>query len=171
MCPKITLLLLKGVELPELAGMPPAGADDSADDSKLEEGGEDEADAEFEALLSGKTKTPSTAKKTKKRSSSTDSESSVTKKAKSAKKPKNNGTADEDMVNSHSGKKKSVKDAVSNFLNRPMLDRPASPSLDISTSSQILRDKDIQASSLKFGFLGKKAFIFGHIDNHAMIVH
>ena len=46
-----------------------------------------------------------------------------------------------------------------------MLDRPASPSLDISTSSQILRDKDIQASSLKFGFLGLGIMGSGIVKN------
>jgi len=160
----------RGIDLPELPGLPPAGADDSADESKLE--GDDEADAEFDALLSGGSasakKTPSTAKKAKKRTSSTDSESSVgTKKPKSAKKSKpNNGTAEEEpeLVN-HSSKKKSVKDAVRNFLDRPVLDRPASPSLNISTSSQILRDKDIQASSLKFGFLGLGIMGSGIVKN------
>ena len=44
----------------------------------------------------------------------------------------------EAIVNHGSAKKKSVKDAVSNFLNRPMLDRPASPSLDLSISSQVV---------------------------------
>jgi len=171
----------KGIELPELKT---GSADESADDSKLE----DAADAEFNALLSADKKaaaaaagaTPSsTAKKAKKRSASTDSDtdSSSTKKPKGRPDKKNrNGTAmadlssvDEDndsaspMVN-HS-KKKSVRDAVSNFLDRPKLDRPASPSLDISTSSQILRDKDIQPSKLSFGFLGLGIMGSGIVKN------
>jgi len=164
----------KGIHLPELKG---GSADDSADDSKLE----DAADAEFNALLTPKSGgTPSTAKKAKKRSASTDSDSSSSKKPKGRPEKKNrNGTAevssaDEEaaaadgresspMVN-HS-KKKSVRDAVSNFLDRPTLDRPASPSLDISTSSQILRDKDIQPSKLSFGFLGLGIMGSGIVKN------
>ena len=116
-------------------------------------------------------KTPSTAKKAKKRTSSTDSESSAsaTKKPKSAKK-KSNGTAALDNDADDSGlfssqKKKSGTSTVSNFLNRPTLDRPASPTIDISTSSQILRDKDIQASTLKFGFLGLGIMGSGIVKN------
>lgn len=163
----------KGIELPKLENA--GSADDSADDSKLD----DTADAEFNALLSGEAagnKTPSsTAKKAKKRSASTDSESSSSKKPKGRPEKKNrNGTA-ESMLNdeedresspmvNHS-KKKSVRDAVSNFLDRPTLDRPASPSLDISTSSQILRDKDIQPSKLSFGFLGLGIMGSGIVKN------
>jgi len=169
----------KGVELPDLPGIErttsDAGGGDTTDDSRA---AGDEADAEFDALLgapgatphaaAGNAKrTPSTAKKGKKRTSSTDSESSANKKPKSAK--KRNGTSEpeeaEAIVNHSSQKKKSVTDAVSNFLNRPMLDRPASPSLDLATSSQILRDKDIQASSLKFGFLGLGIMGSGIVKN------
>merc|ERR1711974_587469 len=64
----------KGTNLPELPNIP---APSDLNDSKAGGGGDDpdEADAEFDALLSGKT--PSTAKKAKKRTSSTDSESSA----------------------------------------------------------------------------------------------
>jgi len=158
-----------GVELPDLPGMPTmsdVGGD--TDDSRA---GGDEADAEFDALLGSAKKTPSsTAKKAaKKRTSSTDSESAVSaKKPKSAKKKNGMSSETEEaeaIVNHGSAKKKSVKDAVSNFLNRPMLDRPASPSLDLSISSQILRDKDIQASPLKFGFLGLGIMGSGMVKN------
>ena len=46
--------------------------------------------------------------------------------------------------------------AVSGLLDRPTLARPASPSIgiDLVTSSQTLREKDIQPSKLTFGFLG-----------------
>ena len=46
--------------------------------------------------------------------------------------------------------------AVSGLLDRPTLARPASPSIgiDLVTSSQTLREKDIQPSKLNFGFLG-----------------
>jgi len=167
----------KGIELPKLE-VAAGSADESADDSKLE----DAADAEFNALLSGDAagaaaKTPSsTAKKAKKRSASTDSDSSSSKKPKGRPDKKNrNGTA-EAVLNEEDGdresspmvnhsKKKSVRDAVSNFLDRPTLDRPASPSLDISTSSQILRDKDIQPSKLSFGFLGLGIMGSGIVKN------
>ena len=151
----------KGIDLPELKA-----PDTDADDSKM-----DDSNAEFDALLSEK-KTP--AKKAKKRASSTDSESSSSKKPKGRPDKKNRngndflGDDDDDresspMVN-HS-KKKSVRDAVSNFLDRPTLNRPASPSLDISTSSQILRDKDIQPSSASFGFLGLGIMGSGIVKN------
>ena len=47
--------------------------------------------------------------------------------------------------------------AVAGLLDRPaVLARPASPStaVDLVTSSQTLREKDIQPSKLNFGFLG-----------------
>lgn len=52
--------------------------------------------------------------------------------------------------------KKSSAAAVSGLLDRPTLARPASPSIgiDLVTSSQTLREKDIQPSKLNFGFLG-----------------
>ena len=55
---------------------------------------------------------------------------------------------------SYSVKKSSA--AVSGLLHRPTLARPASPStgIDLVTSSQTLREKDIQPSKLTFGFLG-----------------
>lgn len=156
----------KGVEIVPLN----VGAgNESADDLKG-----DDADAEFDALISGdsaKKKTPSTAKKAKKRSASTDSESSSSKRPKGRSEKKKNGTdmEHEDRESSpllvNHSKKKSVRDAVSNFLDRPAINRPASPSLDISTSSQILRDKDIQPSKLNFGFLGLGIMGSGIVKN------
>jgi len=159
----------KGTNLPELPNIP--APSDLNDSKAVDTDDPDEADAEFDALLSGG-KTPSTAKKAKKRTSSTDSESSAsaTKKPKSAKK-KSNGTAaldndaDDSGLFSSQNKKKSGTSTVSNFLDRPTLDRPASPTIDISTSSQILRDKDIQASTLKFGFLGLGIMGSGIVKN------
>merc|ERR1712156_1305854 len=57
--------------------------------------------------------------------------------------------------------------AVSNLLDRPSLARPASPSLDMDlvTSSQILREKDIQPSKLSFGFLGLGIMGSGIVKN------
>ena len=57
--------------------------------------------------------------------------------------------------------------AVSNLLDRPSLARPASPALDMDlvTSSQILREKDIQPSKLNFGFLGLGIMGSGIVKN------
>ena len=51
---------------------------------------------------------------------------------------------------------KKSNSAVSGLLDRPALARPASPTtgIDLVTSSQTLREKDIQPSKLSFGFLG-----------------
>ena len=64
---------------------------------------------------------------------------------------------------SYSVKKSSA--AVSGLLDRPTLARPASPStgIDLVTSSQTLREKDIQPSKLTFGFLGLG--IMGWVEN------
>ena len=61
---------------------------------------------------------------------------------------------DQSPLPSYSVKKSSA--AVSGLLDRPTLARPASPStgIDLVTSSQTLREKDIQPSKLTFGFLG-----------------
>merc|ERR1711997_873071 len=55
----------------------------------------------------------------------------------------------------------------SNLLDRPSLARPASPALDMDlvTSSQILREKDIQPSKLNFGFLGLGIMGSGIVKN------
>lgn len=57
--------------------------------------------------------------------------------------------------------------AVSGLLDRPTLARPASPSIgiDLVTSSQTLREKDIQPSKLNFGFLGLGIMGSGIVKN------
>lgn len=57
--------------------------------------------------------------------------------------------------------------AVSGLLDRPALARPVSPSvgMDLVTSSQILREKDIQPSKLNFGFLGLGIMGSGIVKN------
>jgi len=57
--------------------------------------------------------------------------------------------------------------AVSGLLDRPTLARPASPSMgiDLVTSSQTLREKDIQPSKLNFGFLGLGIMGSGMVKN------
>jgi len=57
--------------------------------------------------------------------------------------------------------------AVSGLLDRPTLARPASPSIgiDLVTSSQTLREKDIQPSKLNFGFLGLGIMGSGMVKN------
>jgi len=66
---------------------------------------------------------------------------------------------------SYSVKKSSA--AVSGLLDRPTLARPASPStgIDLVTSSQTLREKDIQPSKLTFGFLGLGIMGSGMVKN------
>jgi len=67
----------------------------------------------------------------------------------------------------HAPTMKKSSAAVSNLLDRPSLARPASPSLDMDlvTSSQILREKDIQPSKLSFGFLGLGIMGSGIVKN------
>merc|ERR1719312_825510 len=68
---------------------------------------------------------------------------------------------------SSSAVKKSSAAAVSGLLDRPTLARPASPSIgiDLVTSSQTLREKDIQPSKLNFGFLGLGIMGSGMVKN------
>jgi 3-hydroxyisobutyrate dehydrogenase len=54
---------------------------------------------------------------------------------------------------------------VSSFLDRPTAERPASPSFNITSSSKILLDKDIQPSNLSFGFLGLGIMGSGIVKN------
>jgi len=132
-----------------------------------------EEDAEFDALFgnsSGK-KTPKSSKKRPPTSTDSD-DSSTTGSSKPKGKPKkkkrveDNGMSfDRESSPSLMNHSKRKSDAVSNFLDRPTLDRPASPSLDIGTSSQILRDKDIQPSKLNFGFLGLGIMGSGIVKN------
>jgi len=69
------------------------------------------------------------------------------------------------QASSGAGKKSSA--AVAGLLDRPRLDRPVSPSvgMDLVTSSQILREKDIQPSKLHFGFLGLGIMGSGIVKN------
>merc|ERR1712241_1473314 len=135
-------------------------------------GNEDDEDAEFDALFS-ETKTPPTSSsKPKKRVKSGDgTEDEATPKAKKVKTPSkkdaavvkseeeldDNLSTGEDDTPNHVNNRKSASSAVSSFLDRPYLNRPppSSPTLiDMSSASKVLADKDIQPSSLKFGFLG-----------------
>lgn len=63
------------------------------------------------------------------------------------------------------GKRSSA--AVTGLLDRPTLARPVSPAIgmDLVTSSQTLRDKDIQPSKLNFGFLGLGIMGSGMVKN------
>ena len=70
---------------------------------------------------------------------------------------------DNEMPSNHVNNRKSASSAVSSFLDRPYLNRPppSSPTLiDMSSTSQTLAEKDIQPSTLKFGFLGLGACRF-----------
>ena len=142
-----------------------------------------EKDAEFDALMSGEKPKKTPAKSGgKKRSISQDSDEGNSNGTSSAKKPKgsakkkarndseNHTTAsDNDRDGSpplmnHSSKK-SASSAVSNFLDRPTVECPASPGMDVSTSSQTLKDKAIEPSSLNFGFLGLGIMGSGIVKN------
>merc|ERR1719158_1239560 len=65
------------------------------------------------------------------------------------------------------GNKKSSAAAVAGLLDRPTLARPVSPAIgmDLVTSSQTLREKDIQPSKLNFGFLGLGIMGSGMVKN------
>lgn len=134
-----------------------AAAAAAADDDE-----DDDDDAEFDALFS-ENKKPSSAKK--KRQLSADSD-----KAKKAKKARSDDLAQEEreespLLSNHSNNK-SRTSAVSNFLDRPLLDRPTSPTLiDMSSTSKILTEKDIQPSKLNFGFLGLGIMGSGIVKN------
>ena len=125
---------------------------------------DEERDAEFDALFSKK-KTP----RTKKRSFSNDSGESGS----SAKKARGRKNGDFDRESSpllanHGSAKKSTSSAVSNFLDRPTLKRPDSPDLDqllTSESSQTVKDRTIEPSTLNFGFLGLGIMGSGMVKN------
>jgi len=74
---------------------------------------------------------------------------------------------DSSPVPSYSSGLKKSSAAVSGLLDRPTLARPASPSIgiDLVTSSQTLREKDIQPSKLNFGFLGLGIMGSGMVKN------
>lgn len=140
-----------------------------------------EKDAEFDALVSGE-KPKKTPAKSKKRSINQDSDEGNSNGTSSAKKPKgsakkkvrNDSSADNHTDNdrdgspppmNHSTNKISASSAVSNFLNRPTVECPASPGMDISSSSQALKDKAIEPSTLNFGFLGLGIMGSGIVKN------
>ena len=141
----------------------------------------DDEEEEFDALVSGKEKAKKLAKKpeSRKRELNADSDSSASGPSSSstAKKPKGRPQLKdrykEEPSSSHSERdsspvggqfsgsqasvsKKSSAAAVAGLLDRPTLARPVSPAIgmDLVTSSQTLREKDIQPSKLNFGFLG-----------------
>jgi len=154
---------------------------------------EDEEEEEFDALVSGKEKAKKVPKKTesRKRDLNADSDSSASGPSSSstAKKPKGRPQLKErykeEPSSSHSERdsspiggqqlsgsqvslgKKSSAAAVAGLLDRPTLARPVSPAIgmDLVTSSQTLREKDIQPSKLNFGFLGLGIMGSGIVKN------
>merc|ERR1719192_484538 len=154
---------------------------------------EDEEEEEFDALVSGKEKPKKIAKKpeSRKRELNADSDSSASGPSSSstAKKPKGRPQLKErykeEPSSSHSERdsspvggqqlsgsqvalgKKSSAAAVAGLLDRPTLARPVSPAIgmDLVTSSQTLREKDIQPSKLNFGFLGLGIMGSGIVKN------
>jgi len=152
--------------------------------SQSEENDTEEFDALVESEPKPEPKPKKTLKKTESRkreandsdsSASGPSSTSPTKKAKTATKaqlkekkeePSSSlNDRDPSPVPSYSVKKSSA--AVSGLLDRPTLARPASPSIgiDLVTSSQTLREKDIQPSKLTFGFLGLGIMGSGIVKN------
>jgi len=152
--------------------------------SQSEENDAEEFDALIESEPKPEPKPKKTLKKTESRkreandsdsSASGPSSTSPTKKAKTATKaqlkekkeePSSSlNDRDPSPVPSYSVKKSSA--AVSGLLDRPTLARPASPSIgiDLVTSSQTLREKDIQPSKLTFGFLGLGIMGSGIVKN------
>lgn len=129
-------------------------------------------DAEFDALFSEKT--PASGKKRNK-SAENDGNDTKAKKSRPAKKPQSD-EEDEDQMSddtdatpsNHVNNRKSATSAVSSFLDRPYLNRPppSSPTLiDMSATSKVLAEKDIQPSTLKFGFLGLGIMGSGIVKN------
>ena len=162
----------------------------SNDTSKLDaSSNEDDEDAEFDALFS-ESKTPaSVGKKRNKSAEGNNGEADGSSKPKKAKTPTAKKAAkaktpakseDEDLGNestgaetddgtpNHVNNRKSASSAVSSFLDRPYLNRPppSSPTLiDMSSTSKVLAEKDIQPSTLKFGFLGLGIMGSGIVKN------
>lgn len=137
---------------------------------------EEDDDAEFDALFSEK-KTPVS---TKKRVKSAESDDTPAKKAKTMEENDDaeeeeeeeedeNGSEDGALTPSnHVNNRKSASSAINSFLDRPYLQRPppSSPTLvDMSSSSKVLAEKDIQPSKLKFGFLGLGIMGTGCVKN------
>jgi len=134
-------------------------------------------DAEFDALLSGggaATPKPSAKKpaaKGRKRNISEDSGSTASGPSSStSKKPRGRPSAkakeEERDASPATPYSTSKKAAVSSLLDRPAVRLP-SPALgmDLVTSSQTLREKDIQPSQLNFGFLGLGIMGSGMVKN------
>merc|ERR1711936_1131341 len=112
----------------------------------------------------------------KKRNKSADSDEMTksnkkSKKAKPAVQTEEIMEEDEDLdltPSNHVNNRKSASSAVSSFLDRPYLNRPppSSPTLvDMSSTSKVLAEKDIQPSTLKFGFLGLGIMGAGIVKN------
>ena len=145
------------------AKKPKAEADDqSAEDD----------DAEFDALFSEK-KTPAS---TKKRAKSAENDESPAKKPKKEESAEDEAEEEDESASedgaltpsNHVNNRKSASSAISSFLDRPYLHRPppTSPTLiDMSSSSKVLAEKDIQPSKLKFGFLGLGIMGSGCVKN------
>jgi len=143
---------------------------------------EDDEDAEFDALFS-ENKTPAPPSGKKKRAKSGDDNDEGTPKPKKAKSPNKKAAAaptkseeedlteepsEDDDTPNHLNNRKSATSAVSSFLDRPYLNRPppSSPNLvDMSSTSKVLAEKDIQPSTLKFGFLGLGIMGAGIVKN------
>lgn len=127
-------------------------------------------DAEFDALISGKQSVKkSTKKESRKRNLSEDSGSTASGPSSSTSKKRGRPAAkmakDEDR--DASPVTMSSKKAVMGLLDRPSAQRPSSPvlAMDLVTSSQTLREKDIQPSKLNFGFLGLGIMGAGMVKN------
>jgi len=162
------------------------------EDTSVVPGGRDEEeDEEFDALLSGGAATPPVTGKTKKgkkrelsgMKSGEDSEteeggpSSTTHKKARTGRPQMKERVKEEPTSTHSegegrgspapAMTKKSSAAVAGLLDRPTVNRPISPSvgMDLVTSSQILREKDIQPSKLSFGFLGLGIMGSGMVKN------
>jgi len=164
----------------------------SGNDSKLDaSSAEDDEDAEFDALFS-ESKTPAktpassgkkrnksaegnngevdSASKPKKAKTKTPNKKAAKAEEKSAKSEEDDlestGAETDDGTPNHINNRKSATSAVSSFLDRPYLNRPppSSPTL-IESASKVMAEKDIQPSTLKFGFLGLGIMGSGIVKN------
>jgi len=146
--------------------------------------GEDETtegEQEFDALVTGDQPPPSkkVSKGKKREATDSDSEGGPTstsvnnKRAKMGRpqlkerlKEEPSSSLEQDS-NSQIGGGKRSSAAVTGLLDRPSLARPVSPAIgmDLVTSSQTLREKDIQPSKLNFGFLGLGIMGSGMVKN------
>ncbi|KAK7020731.1 putative oxidoreductase glyr1 [Halocaridina rubra] len=83
----------------------------------------------------------------------------------SAKRLKTESVRLKDSPMSTSSPGHAAKVRVSALLNRPLMERPDTPPLDIGCVSQTLKDKKIEPSGLKFGFLGLGIIGSGIVKN------